>query len=392
MDAYGLREQLKTALEDLEQSNSEVSELKERLKQADEFMRELKDKLSLSMKKRKELLQQLARQSEESNTNEELTEQTKLCEKLSKEVIMLRHEMESGTIKFTQEIEEKRKAEDNLRQSLKEKSEECHQMDRIIRHLESDLEDAKDNEEKLEDQIASLKRDLQTANEYKEKFKISSAQLEVLLGSQKRTDDKYGLGYEKGESSGSGQKNLGSENPRSRPRRPPVRQPNAQRYPSFNGYCHSCNHFGHKANQCRMRMNQINSSFSGQCFNCKRYGHKSHECRIMQVNKSFKGRCFTCNRVGHMANQCRSRGYQSNMQRNVICQICNRSGHNAKVCRNKNQDKRGPVYNQNQDKGKQKMNADEVRNQMSKIWVKKSSENVEVGSAPDSGADISSRN
>jgi len=77
-------------------------------------MRELKDKLSLSMKKRKELLQQLARQSEESNTNEELTEKTKLCEKLSKEVIMVRHEMESGVIKFTQEIEEKRKAEDNL--------------------------------------------------------------------------------------------------------------------------------------------------------------------------------------------------------------------------------------------------------------------------------------
>jgi len=50
------------------------------------------------------------------------------------------------------------------------------------------------------------------------------------------------------------------------------------------------------------------------------------------------------------------------------------------------------VYNQNQDKGKQKMNADEVRNQMSKIWVKKNSENVEVGSAPDSGADISSGN
>jgi len=87
---------------------------------------------------------------------------------------MVRHEMESGVIKFTQEIEEKRKTEDNLRQSLKEKSEDCHQMDRIIRHLESDLEDAKDNEEKLEDQIVSLERDLQTTNEYKEKFKISS--------------------------------------------------------------------------------------------------------------------------------------------------------------------------------------------------------------------------
>jgi len=140
-------------------------------------------------------------------------------------------------------------------------------------------------------------------------------------------------------------------------------------------------------------MNQTNSSFSGQCFNCKRYGHKSHECRIMQMNKSFNGRCFACNRIGHMANQCRSRGYQSNMQRNIVCQICNRSGHIAKFCRNKNQDKRGPVYhNQNQDKGKQKVNADEVRSEMNKIWVKKNTENVEIGSALDSSVDTPSRN
>jgi len=211
-------------------------------------MRELKDKLSLSMKKRKELLQQLARQGEANNANEELKEKTELCEKLSKEIIMVRHEMESRVMKFTQEVEEKRKTEDNIRQSLKEKLEDYHQMDRIIRHLESDLEDAKDNEEKLEDQIVSLKRDLQTTNEYKEKFKISSAQLEVLLESQKKVDDKCGLRYEKGESSGSSQKNFGTENPRIRPRRPPVRQPNAQRYPSFNGYYHNCNHFGNKGN------------------------------------------------------------------------------------------------------------------------------------------------
>jgi len=265
-------------------------------------MRELKDKLSLSMKKRKELLQQLASQGEANNANEDLKEKTKLCEKLSKEIIMVRHEMESRVIKFTQEIEEKRKTKDNLRQSLKEKSEDCHKMDRIIRHLESDLEDAKDNEEKLEDQIVSLKRDLQTTNEYKEKFKISSTQLEVLLGSQKRVDDKCGLRYEKGESSRSDQKNFGSENLRNRPRRPLIRQPNAQRYPSFNGYCHNCNNFGHKANQCRKRINQTNTSFSRQCFNCKRYGHKSHEFINMQINKSFDGRCFACNRIGHMAN------------------------------------------------------------------------------------------
>jgi len=60
---------------------------------------------------------------------------------------MIRHEMELGVMKFTQEIKEKRKTEDNLKQSLKEKIEDCHKMDRIIRHLESDLEEARDNEE-----------------------------------------------------------------------------------------------------------------------------------------------------------------------------------------------------------------------------------------------------
>lgn len=38
-------------------------------------------------------------------------------------------------------------------------------------------------------------------------------------------------------------------------RRPLVRQPNAQRYPSFNGTCFSCNKFGHRATKCRSRMN-----------------------------------------------------------------------------------------------------------------------------------------
>jgi len=98
--------------------------LKERLKQADDFINELKGKLSISIKKKKDLLQQLASQGEDNDKNEDLKEKTKLCEKLSKEVIMVRHEMESGVIKFTQEIEEKRKIEDDLRQSLKEKLED----------------------------------------------------------------------------------------------------------------------------------------------------------------------------------------------------------------------------------------------------------------------------
>jgi len=67
--------------------------LKERLKQVDDFINELKEKLSIFMKKRKELLQQLVSQGEDNDTNEDLKEKTKLCEKLSKEVITVRHDM-----------------------------------------------------------------------------------------------------------------------------------------------------------------------------------------------------------------------------------------------------------------------------------------------------------
>jgi len=105
------------------------------------------------------------------------------------------------------------------------------------------------------------------------------------------------------------------------------------------------------------------------------------------MNNSFNGRCFACNRMGHLANQCRSRGYQSNLQRNVVCYNYKRSGHIAKFCRNKNQDKRGPEqHNHNQDKGKGKVNADEIQKEMNKIWMKRSTKNVGDGSALESGA------
>lgn len=96
-------------------------------------------------------------------------------------------------------------------------------------------------------------------------------------------------------------------NPRNFARRPPIKQPNAQRYPSFNSVFFSCNKFFHRATECGSRMNQFFGSFSRQCFACKKVGHRASECKTQmmnwsdggRMNQSFVGYCFTCNKFGH---------------------------------------------------------------------------------------------
>lgn len=154
----------------------------------------------------------------------------------------------------------------------------------------------RDYEHEIERQIVTLGNKLATANEFKQKFKISSAKLDEIIQIQKDTNDKRGLGYEKGESSGSEQKNFEKKN---KGRRHPVRQPNSQR---FNVYCFTCNMFGHMDSQCRRRINPNTTSFSGQCFKCKKIGHKALECKSMPA-KTNNIKCYTYGRFGHVSNQ-----------------------------------------------------------------------------------------
>jgi len=53
--------------------------------------------------------------------DEALKEKIKECENMAKEVV-LKHEMESGVMRLTKEIEERKKTEENLNQSLKERT------------------------------------------------------------------------------------------------------------------------------------------------------------------------------------------------------------------------------------------------------------------------------
>lgn len=75
-----------------------------------------------------------------------------------------------------------------------------------------------------------------------------------------------------------------TRNPRSFARRLPIKKPNAQRYPSFNGVFFSCNKFCHNAMECRSRINQNTTSFSRQYFAFKKVGHRVGECRTQMMN------------------------------------------------------------------------------------------------------------
>lgn len=130
----------------------------------------------------------------------------------------------------------------------------------------------------------SLRKDLEKAKSQEDKFKKSSILLDDMLASQKVSKVKEGLGFEKRESSkeikvqtmlkrrmmNKGRLEIRRTisnmfGTRRKISRDLSEEQVAQRYPSFNGYCYFCNKLGHKAVECRCRMNQNFQSFLGQC-------------------------------------------------------------------------------------------------------------------------------
>ena len=105
----------------------------------------------------------------------------------------------------------------------------------------------------------------------------------------------------------------------------------------FNGYCFSCNQFGHKALDCKhhakgnVERNQTpryEKSFNGYCFSCNKFGHKALNCKsharrsVGSPNNSI--RCWTCNRTSHITSYCRT----------MRCYNCSGFGHKAQDCYN----------------------------------------------------------
>jgi hypothetical protein len=197
---------------------------------------------------------------------------------------------------------------------LDKKEESCHELEVEVVNLRKKVE-------KSDTQIKFLKK---------------SMTLDDILDSQRSPNDKSGLGYNKEEistpkisdaapsfvksesryDSGSsrsknkinatkfrrsyqGRHTEAIHIPQSKFKRETPSWMNQRRYESvFNGYCFSCNEYGHKALHCRHHERKHVGSFNNciRCCNCNHVGHIVAHCYTM--------RCYSCGGYGHKAYNC----------------------------------------------------------------------------------------
>ncbi|XP_059070688.1 uncharacterized protein LOC131860308 [Cryptomeria japonica] len=99
MDSGGLRQQLLVALEELDQSQSEVLQVKVNLRDAKNFIESLKDQLNKSREKRKKLVDKLKEKESRIVDEEALKEKAEECERLASANVVQENEMEAITVK-----------------------------------------------------------------------------------------------------------------------------------------------------------------------------------------------------------------------------------------------------------------------------------------------------
>lgn len=215
-------------------------------------------------------------------------------EEQAKEILNLREQMEEG-----------RKAEEDLKRQSLEK-EEQHQVE--VNILKGKIEE--------KDKLL--------------RFQDSSKVLDDILSSQRSPAIKTGLGFHvsvEGESSSQGEARNSKEkskvvneemkDPSHHQPRKEIPQRKSFTPPMYNVECYVCHNLGHVAARCRRRRVQDH------------YAERSSQSRY------FYGYCFACNMYGHKAADC----YRRNMK-HVRCYACNKFGHRAKYCRNKVHDKK----------------------------------------------------
>lgn len=149
----------------------------------------LKYQVGTSREKRKELTDKLKEKEEQSVDNKSPQDKTNECEKLARENVVFKNDMQSVVMKLKKEIEDWKKNEQTLTHSLKNRSEECCRLTYENDNLKLELVHCKNDGQELERQILILSDDLSTANEYKQKFKASYAWLDKILESQRHEKD-----------------------------------------------------------------------------------------------------------------------------------------------------------------------------------------------------------
>eukprot|EP00253_Pinus_taeda_P005042 PITA_05042 len=235
--------------------------------------------------------------------NAETEEVTKLNEQL--ETVTRNIEaLENEVIKLKQQVEEGRKAEEDLRKQYLKK-EEQHQVE-----------------------VNILKGKLEEKDKFL-RFQDSTKILDDILGSQRSPSIKTGLGFHEsveGESSSQGEARNSKEKSKminkelrghSHQSRNEILQTKSFTPPLNNVECYVCHNLGHVAAKCRSRMVQDHHKrsshpryFRGYCFARNAYGHKAIDCN--RRNMKYVS-CYSCNKLGHKARECKSK-FQSSKQ------------------------------------------------------------------------------
>lgn len=103
--------------------------------------------------------------------------------------------------------------------------------------------------------------------------------------------------------------------------------------------------------------------------------HCANQSSPYEMEKRMNVICTICHNFGHVAMNCRRRNGRGNVgpwrESDMACYHCHQTGHIARLCRAK----MNQLVNQFVDrKGKKKVDVEETRNEMKKIWRKKSDE------------------
>jgi hypothetical protein len=223
-------------------------------------------------------------------------------EEQAKEILNLREQMEEG-----------RKAEEDLKRKSLEK-EEQHQVE--VNILKGKIEE--------KDKLL--------------RFQDSSKILDDILSSQRSPAIKTGLGFhESVESESSSQSKTRDSNAKSemlnkemkgqshhQPRKGILQRKSFT--PSMNNVeCYECHNLGHIAARCRRRRIQDHHErsshsryFNGYCFACNMFGHKAVDCYRRNMRHV---RCYACYKLGHIAKECKRRLWTPNQKRKTSSRL-----------------------------------------------------------------------